>query len=117
MMFQLVNVGDSMKIKIRYILLIVVIFVSIFAYNKITIFSIQPVGALPDGVTVVMWRKDDLGIFESPDGICLRRVGSVSILCRAMAMGNIADKDEIIFRLPYIEQAYLLSTDGRKFDR
>ncbi|WET17005.1 hypothetical protein P2W49_11780 [Yersinia intermedia] len=106
-----------MKLKISYILLAVIMFVSIFAYNKITIFSIQPVGALPDGVTVVMWRKDDLGLFESPDGICLRRAGSVSLLCRAMAMGNIADKDEIIFRLPYIEQAYLFSTDGRKFDR
>lgn len=27
------------------------------------------------------------------------------------------DKDNIIMRLDFIEQAYLLSTDGKKFER
>ncbi|KFX20807.1 hypothetical protein [Pectobacterium betavasculorum] len=106
-----------MKSKAGYIFLFVIILFSIFAYNKITIFSIQPVGALPDGATVVMWRKGDMRFFESPDAICLRKVGSVSLMCRAMAMGSIGENPEIIMRLPYIEKAYLLSTDGKKFEK
>ncbi|MFI3035268.1 hypothetical protein [Atlantibacter hermannii] len=100
-----------------FALLFMIIVMPVFIAQKITFFSIQPIGAIPDGVTVVMWRKDGMKLFDSPDGICLRRVGSVSLMCRAMAMGNITDKTEIIFKLPYIEKAYMLSTEGKKFDR
>ncbi|HHQ6589346.1 TPA: hypothetical protein ACSTLU_005331 [Serratia fonticola] len=103
--------------KIIFLVVFFLLALSIFIFNKITVFSVQPIGALPDGITIVMWRKNDMRLFDSPDGICLRRVGHVSILCRSQAMIESVDKDNIIMRLDFIEQAYLLSTDGKKFER
>ncbi|MBC8946968.1 hypothetical protein [Xenorhabdus indica] len=103
--------------KILASIIVIVIALSVFAYNKITIFAVQPIGALPDGATVVMWKKDGMRFFESPDGMCIQKTGGVSLLCRMAALGNGIDKDEIIFRLPYIEYVYLQSTDGRRFGR
>ncbi|HEM7133880.1 TPA: hypothetical protein U2I51_003375 [Providencia rettgeri] len=103
--------------KIIAIFVVLIIAISVFAYNKLTIFTVQPIGSIPDGVTVVMWKKGDMRFFESPDGLCMQRVGSVSLLCRMSMLGNTIDKDNIIIRLPYSEYAYLKSTDGKKFDR
>ncbi|MDC9588353.1 hypothetical protein PSI23_03230 [Xenorhabdus sp. XENO-10] len=103
--------------KIVAAFIVIIIAISIFAYNKIIIFTVQPIGALPDGATIVMWKKDNMRFFESPDGMCLQRTGGVSLLCRATALGSGIDKDKIIFRLPYIEYAYLQSTNGERFDR
>ena len=79
-------------------------------------YTIQPIGALPEGRTVVVWRKAGEPFFNSPDALCLERVGSVSLLCRGMAMSE-APLDRIILRLPYWEWAYLQSTGGREFSR
>ncbi|UNH25093.1 hypothetical protein [Moellerella wisconsensis] len=103
--------------KIIAIFVVLIIAISVFAYNKITIFTVQPIGAIPDGVTIVMWKKGDMRFFESPDGLCMQRVGSVSLLCRMSMLGSAIDKDNIIIRLPYSEYAYLKSTNDRKFDR
>ena len=78
-------------------------------------YTIQPIGAIPDGRTLVVWRAEGEPFFNSADGRCLERVGSVSLLCRAMAMGA-APTDRIIARLPYQRWAYLGSTGGREFD-
>ncbi|EPO2453936.1 hypothetical protein ACT7LO_004322 [Providencia rettgeri] len=103
--------------KILAVLVVLIIAISVFAYNKITIFTVQPIGAIPDGVTIVMWKKGDMRFFESPDGLCMQRVGNVSLLCRMSMLGGAVDKDNIIMRLPYSEYAYLKSTNDRKFDR
>lgn len=103
--------------KIIALFVVLIIGISIFAYNKLTIFTVQPIGAIPDGVTIVMWKKGDMRFFESPDGLCMQRVGSVSLLCRMSMLGSAIDKDNIIMRLPYSEYAYLKSTNDRKFDR
>jgi hypothetical protein len=79
-------------------------------------YTIQPIGALPDGATVIVWRANDEPFFNSPDALCLERLGGVSLLCRGMAMGQ-APTDRIIMRLPYQEWAYTASTDGKRFDR
>ncbi len=103
--------------KILSIFIILVICLIAFAYNKITIFSIQPIGAIPEGTTIVMWKKENMNFFESPDGLCLKSVGNVSLMCRTMMIGSSIDEENIIFKLPYNERAYLLSTDGKEFDR
>ncbi|MCX2589971.1 hypothetical protein OQ435_17540 [Proteus penneri] len=103
--------------KLLVILAILAISLSIFAYNKLTIFTVQPIGAIPDGVTVVIWKKGDMKFFESPDSLCIQKTGGVSLLCRMRMLGNAIDKDDIIIRLPYSEYAYLKSTNGRVFDR
>lgn len=79
-------------------------------------YSIQPLGAAPDGMTAIVWRAEGEPFFNSADGLCLDRMGSVSILCRAMALG-LAPTDRIILRLPYQAWAYRASTGGYEFDR
>ena len=79
-------------------------------------YSVQPIGALPEGVTAVVWRESGEPFFNSADALCLERTDGVSLLCRGMAMAQ-APADRIIFRLPYWRFAYLKSTDGREYDR
>jgi hypothetical protein len=85
-------------------------------YWTMGFYSIQPIGAMPDGATVIVWRNSDEPFFNSPDALCLERMEGVSLLCRGMAMAQ-APKDRIVLRLPYQEWAYLESTGGRQFDR
>ena len=82
------------------------------------IFTIQPIGALPEGVTIVYYsRGSPMPLFSSPDGLCLQMQESVSLLCRGIAMSSLAElTDRIIVRLPYMHWAYLLSTGGLEFD-
>lgn len=77
-------------------------------------YSIQPIGALPEGATAIVWRKSGEPFFNSPDALCLERLGGVSLLCRGMAMGQ-APLDRILLRLPYQEWAYSASTGGQSF--
>lgn len=91
---------------------------AVAVYFATSLFVIQPIGALPDGVTLWVWRGEKMRFFDSADGVCLRTAGSVSIICRIAAMGAVAgDRDRIIARLPYSEQIYLWSTDGKTFER
>ena len=77
-------------------------------------YTIQPIGALPEGRTIVVWRGEGEPFFNSPDAECIARMGGVSLMCRLAAMGN-APVDRIVARLPYSERAYLLSTGGKTF--
>jgi hypothetical protein len=77
-------------------------------------YTIQPIGALPEGRTIVVWRAAGEPFFNSPDAQCLEKMGGVSLMCRAFAVGA-APVDRVIVRLPYSRQAYLISTDGREF--
>lgn len=77
-------------------------------------YTVQPIGALPDGATAIIWRSSGEPFFNSPDALCLERLGGVSLMCRAMAMGE-APTDRIIVRLPYLEWAYSASTGGKEF--
>lgn len=82
------------------------------------VFTIQPIGAIPDGVTIVYHsRSSEMPFFSSPDGLCLELNGGVSLLCRIAALNASTDlTDRIIFRLPYSRWAYLQSTGGLEFD-
>ena len=88
-----------------------------FCYLKLGFYTVQPIGALPEGRTLLVWKKLDAPFFDSPDALCLRRTGEVSLLTRAMALKYAPKEDAIILRLPYWEFAYLQSTGGRKSAR
>lgn len=105
----------GLYITIAVIVLIILAWVVI----KPGVFTIQPIGALPDGITLIYHsRSSQMPFFSSPDGLCLQMQGSVSLLCRGAAMAAVEElADRIIIRLPYIHQAYLLSTGGKEFDR
>jgi len=83
------------------------------------VFTIQPIGALPEGITFIYHsRSSMMPFFSSPDGLCLQIQGSVSLLCRGTALGAASDLiDRIIIKLPYNRWAYLQSTGGAEFDR
>lgn len=82
------------------------------------VFTIQPIGILPEGITIIYHsRGDKMPFFSSPDGLCLEIQGSVSLLCRLTSMSAATEIiDRAFIRLPYSRWAYLESTDGREFE-
>jgi len=76
---------------------------------QVTFFVVPPIGAVPEGTTVVAWRSNFGRLLDSPDASCKRKVGAVSPLCRAAAIAAFANAHEIITRLPYSETLYDLS--------
>jgi len=86
-------------------------------YTQITLFVVPPIGAVPEGRTVIMLRLNKTNFIDSPDGMCDRMQGGVSLLCRGMTMAAVVEKTKIIARLPYSDWLYLQSTDGKRFNR
>lgn len=75
----------------------------------IRVVVIQPIGAIPDGVTALVAGVPGLHVIDSPDAICQRTEGGVSLLCRGMTAGSIARNGTIIARLPYSSILFRLS--------
>lgn len=83
------------------------------------VFTIQPIGAIPEGITIIYHlRNPEMPFFSSPDGLCLKIQGSVTLLCRMAALSAVEElSDRIILRLPYSHWAYLQSTGGLEFEK
>ena len=84
------------------------------------IFVIQPIGAIPDGVTIVYWRSGlNLPFVASADGLLEASGEGVSLLGRGILLGDLADpiKKREIFRIGYSETLYLWSTGGKKYEK
>lgn len=108
------------RIKRRIGLALAGIFSAWAFYACCGLFVIQPIGAMPEGVTILYWRAGtSLPFVSSADGILLEQSGSVSLLARAVALGQLAEivRERKIVNLPYVEGLYLISTGGRKFER
>ncbi len=103
----------------RIALLILPVLIATAVYTQLTIFVVQPLGAVPEGGTVVIWRRQKTQFVDSADAVCQREAGGVSLLCRAGVLRGIVGDDGsgILFRLPYSEALYLISTGGVKYDR
>lgn len=114
---------ETHQSKLRKGLFFTMAFVVIFAVLWILIrpgvFTIQPIGTLPEGVTIIYHsRNPEMPFFSSPDSMCLDIQGSVSLLCRMIALSASEDlTDRIILRLPYSHWAYLQSTGGLEFEK
>lgn len=104
------------KLPLTFLVLILIIVIA-FLLIRPGVFTIQPIGALPEGITIVYHsRSSEMPFFSSPDGLCLESMGGVSLLCRGMAIGSLEElSDRILFRLPYSRWAYLRSTGGLEF--
>ena len=102
----------------RRLLIVTIAFlvICLLCWHFFGFYSIQPIGAIPAGKTLLVRRTGDEPFFNSPDGTCLRRMGSVSLICRMGAISN-APLDRIILRLPYMSWAYRPSTGGAEYDR
>jgi hypothetical protein len=92
------------------ILILVILFVII--YTRISLYTIQPMGVVPDGVTLVVWRDPGKPFFDSADATCLRAEGTVTLLCRGGAISDALNGQHLL-SLPFWNWAYLQSTGGR----
>ncbi|HZP02715.1 MAG TPA: hypothetical protein VFD30_20870 [Terriglobia bacterium] len=84
------------------------------------IFVIQPIGAIPEGATIVYWRSGLNVLFiASADGLLDDAGAGVSLLGRGLLLGKLAKPitDREIFRLGYSETFYLWSTGGKKYEK
>lgn len=87
------------------------------ATQLVTMFVIQPIGAVPEGRTILMWRLGSLRFIDSADAWCKRNMGEVTLLCRMGVLSRVAKEGNIILRLPYSSTLYEWSTGGKTYDR
>lgn len=104
--------------KLKSIYAVIAIFISAVIFtNLFTLFVIQPIGAIPEGKTLLISRLNKTNFVDSADAMCERIQDGVSLLCRVMILGKITETSTIYLRLPYMEWLYLLSTNGKKYDK
>lgn len=104
--------------KTRTTIALVIAAVSVvIIYTQITIFVVPPIGALPEGRTVIIARLNKTEFIDSPDAMCERIQGGVSLLCRGMVMAAVIEKSTILARLPYSSWLYTISTGGKTYER
>lgn len=80
--------------------------------TQFTIFVIPPIGAIPEGATLILFRygRNEAGeivristdFIDSADALCRRRMGYVNLLCRGMALGIVGQGSTVVLRLPYL---------------
>lgn len=75
----------------------------------IRVIVIQPIGALPEGVTAVVAGIPGARLIDSPDALCYRRQGGVSLLCRGATAAAVAKEGTILLRLPYSETLFRMT--------
>ena len=85
----------------KVVVLVIIAVTIVLMYTQLTLFVIPPIGALPEGRTVIITRLNKTEFIDSPDAMCERIQGGVSLLCRGMVMGAIVEKATILARLPY----------------
>lgn len=89
----------------------------LIALQFVSIFVIQPIGAVPEGRTLIIHRLNTLNFIDSADGWCERQNGGVNLICRMAVLGRIANESAVVARLPYSETLYKISTNGKTYDR
>ena len=85
--------------------------------TQVTIFIIAPIGAVPEGRTLVISRLNATKFIDSADAMCERIQGGVSLLCRGVVIGQVGKTATIYARLPYSSTLYSISTGGKSYDR
>ena len=106
-----------MSIKPWVVIAAILLVLGLAIYTQITIFVIQPIGAVPEGRTLIILRLNDGKFIDSADAMCVRRQESVNLLCRAVVLGAVGENATILVRLPYSETLYLKSTGGKSYSR
>jgi hypothetical protein len=83
----------------------------------ITLFVIQPIGAIPEGRTIIITRLTTMHFIDSADALCERKMGGVNLLCRGLVTAKVVNEATILARLPYSGALYEISTGGKTYDR
>lgn len=93
---------------------------ALFVRLFLGIFVIQPIGAIPDGATIVYWRNGlNVPFVASADGLVVESGAQLSLLTRGMMLSTLAEpiRSREIVRFRYSRPMYLLSTGGKEYDR
>lgn len=61
-----------------------IILFSVIVYTQITLFVIQPIGAIPEGKTLVILKLNKTNFIDSADAMCVRETGGLNLMCRGM---------------------------------
>lgn len=101
----------------KIIILVVSAIIFIIIYMQLTIFVIQPIGAVPEGRTLIITRLNKTEFIDSADAMCSRDEGGVSLFCRMIVLGAVMDKSTVIARLPYSSFLYDISTGGKSYNK
>jgi hypothetical protein len=99
------------------ITLAVVLVLVFLLSTQVTIFVVPPIGAVPEGRTLIISRLNRGKFIDSADAMCERIQGGVNLLCRGIVLGAVGKNAVVLMRLPYSESLYLISTGGKVYDR
>lgn len=105
------------KRKVPLLGVVVLVVILLIVYTQLTIFVVPPIGAVPEGKTLVILRLNKGELIDSADAMCERLQGGVNLLCRGLMLGAVAEKTKILLRLPYSETLYLISTGGVTYSK
>ncbi len=115
---SVLNLQRPKKSYVGLIIPLVIVFILAMAWVIIRpgVFTIQPIGNMPQGVTVIYFsRAPGVPLFSSPEGLCLKSQGSISLDCSMVALNTAAElSNRIILQLPFNQWAYLKSMSGVK---
>jgi len=106
--------------KVVFLLIILLILATVIFRTCCGIFVIQPIGALPEGKTLIYWRAGlDYTFITSADGILEKSGAGVSLLGRSIMLSRVINEIDgrIIFKIKYYERLYLKSTNGIKYEK
>jgi hypothetical protein len=109
------------KTKKRRILMVLLLLLCFFLFFRLFlgIFVIQPIGAFPEGATIIYWRSGlNMPFISSPDGLLEKSGAGVSLLGRGIMLGGLAEPiiNRKIISLPYSKTLYLWSTGGKEYE-
>lgn len=90
------------------------IVMAIIAYTQLTLFVVPPIGAVPEGRTILMLRGAGSKFIDSPDAMCIRIQEYVNLICRGMVLGGLSNAT-ILARLPYSRTLDRWSTGGVEY--
>jgi hypothetical protein len=99
------------------ILLVALSVGAIVLYTQVTLFIVPPIGAVPEGRTMVIARLNNMQFVDSADAVCERIQGGVNLLCRATVLAQVGSNAKIIMRLPYSSWLYGISTGGKTYSK
>ena len=104
---------------VRLLIVGALIIVLLLSYFTCGIFVIQPIGAIPEGITIVYFRHGtNFPFISSPDALCQKHVGYVNLFGRGIILGSAGKvvAERKIISLPYSRTLYLFSTGGYEYN-
>lgn len=113
---KLLNVRIVMNTK-KMITGVSIVIILVFFLSQITLFVVQPIGAVPEGRTLVIFKLNKTNFIDSADAMCVRETGSLNLLCRGMMLAAVIDKSTVLMKLPYSSVLYGISTGGKEYGK